>query len=138
MRTVKVIGLIILAALCFWVCLKASGQPVPPRPKLIATVQSPKGKEFAASLAKVPPPPAMPLVFVGPGKTLAWTWNPDADNPASNVVFLVRSTVDLTTHPSTWFQRTVTTNKFWTFPASLNSEFFRAWASNIVTHQVSP
>lgn len=123
--------LILLCLLC------VAATPVPPKPRLKQKVQSPKGAEFTASLVKVTSL-AMPLVYIPSLRTLKWDW-PTAGVfiPDPSVWFIIRSTTNLTTSPDTWTQRALTPTNYWTFPTALNYEFFRAWATNIVTGQIS-
>lgn len=115
-------------------CLAASLPPPPPRLKPV--LQSPKGAEQTASLAKVAAP-AQPLVYVVPSKVLAWDWNSDTNNPASNVVFLVLSTADLSLNRTNWTLAATVTNKQYQFTLTRPMEFFNVRASNVVTHLVS-
>ena len=112
----------------------ANGQPAPPKPRKV--LASPKGAELAASLAKVAAPAA--IIVVPPAmKVLAWDWTPDTNNPASNVVFILRQSQDLTVSPTNWPVLAVTATNRWPITLSNRMMFYRCWSSNIVTHEVS-
>src|ERR1039458_9885691 len=70
-------------------CMAATIPPAPNRPVL--PVQSPKGGEFARSLAKAP---SKLRATIAPSLALVWTYTGDTNNPASNVVFVVSATAN--------------------------------------------
>ena len=133
-RTLKIIGLLALGLLCLWVCRKASGQPLPPKVKTV--LQSPKGAEFSRSLAKAPVAPSVVVTFQK--KLLKWDYIGTTNNPASNVVFIIRQTTDLTLFPATnWPILTITQTNSWPITLSNSMCFYRAWSSNFVTGAIS-
>jgi hypothetical protein len=68
---------------------------------------------------------------------LTWNWIATPDNPASNIVFLIRSTTNLAQAAACWTIVGITTTNRWQFQASLPRAFFRVQASNTVTHLTS-
>ncbi len=67
---------------------------------------------------------------------LTWTWKPDADNPASNVVFLVHSG-SLSAPVKSWPVVAVTTTDYWRITTGPTSAFFFVSASNTASRLVS-
>lgn len=95
---------------------------------------------LALALAGCAAPRPQPKAVVPPQLFLAWDWQPNADNPWSNVVFNVRSSTDLCGPREQWpVMATVTTNRC---PFTVNkaepSRFYFVTASNTVSRLVSP
>lgn len=114
----KIIGLILLALLCLWVCLKASGAPV---------LRSPK------DAGNQPIRLTLPKLVIVPTGTLSWQWSPDSNNPMSNVVFRVYQTPDLKQPLAV--VAVVSTNVY-PFFRSTPMQYFSVQPSNTVTHLV--
>ena len=68
---------------------------------------------------------------------LIWDYTPNADNPASNVVFLIRATTNLALPAAHWPIVAVVPTNGWRFPASLPFCFYRVSSSNSVRHLTS-
>jgi hypothetical protein len=95
---------------------------------------------LALALAGCAAPRPQFKAVVPPQLFLAWDWQPNADNPWSNVVFNVRSSTTLAESRTNWpVMATVTTNRC---PFTVNKaepcRFYFVTASNTVTHFVSP
>lgn len=120
--------LVLIGGLCL-------GKPVPPRPKIKAVAESPKGKDARMSLAKSP---SRPRVVIAPGYKWTWTCAPDTNNPCSNIVFVVSMTANISTTLSNWPVLGVTATNEWPFSAVGACGFFHIQSSNTVNHMVSP
>lgn len=57
--------------------------------------------------------------------------------PADFILFEVRSTNQLGSHPTNWPVVTLTSNKFYTTPATGSAGWFAVRATNLFTHMVS-
>ena len=109
--------------------------PIIKRPHKSAAVE--RGAGAAKLIAKLAP--AQPKI-AAIGKRLAWNWATNADNPASNIVFLVRSNNVLLLSRHAYPVVGISTSN--SFPFTVNpaqpTGFFVITASNTVTHLESP
>ena len=69
---------------------------------------------------------------------LAWDYSPNADNPSSNVVFLIRATTNLTLPAAHWPIAAIAHSNRWPFSPTLPQCFFTVQSSNTVTGLTSP
>ena len=124
-----------LAILAF-LCLGASKPSMPPMPKVYRHAEITQGMGAAALIAKKAP--ARPMV-VSEGRALVWNWTPDASNPATNIVFLVRSNSSLALLRSKWPIVAVVNTNYWPFTVDTTKRvvFFTVFSSNTVSHLVS-
>ena len=125
----KCVSIVPLALLC----VAAMLPPIPPVRKVYRHAEGTTQGSGALKLISRP----RKIVTERPG-TLSWTWSPNPDNPASNVVFLVRMG-QLTTPVSQWPVIGVSTSN--SFPIAIDltlpSAFFTVSASNTESHLVS-
>jgi hypothetical protein len=124
-----------LAATVCLLCLAAIKPPVPRLPH--GPIESPKGKEQRMAVRQSP---AAPRAVIANNRLLTWTWTANADNPATNVVFVVHSSPNLAAPVATWPTIAVcTTNGFpFVLSASIPSMFYYVRASNVVNGLASP
>jgi hypothetical protein len=116
---------------------------MPPAPKLPpptaprTLVESPKGKEQRLGARRSVT--AAPSAIVLNNRTLSWKWTPDADNPASNVIFLVHTSQSLSVPAVNWPVLAICTSNSvrFTLDPSLPATFFYVQAVNTNSGLVS-
>lgn len=130
---VWVIAFILTCALV-WAGHSATPPPIPKAKHRSGEVA--RGAGALKLIAKLPP--LRPKVVIATRK-LAWDWTPTPDNPASNVVFCVRSGATILPDRHAYPVVGVTSSLSWPFtvdPAKAGA-FFVVTASNIVTGKES-
>jgi hypothetical protein len=100
-------------------------------------IESPKGKEQRLAIRVAP---AAPRAVIVNNRVLLWDWSPNADNPATNVVFVVHSSTSLATPVTTWPTIAVCTTNGWPFvlSQSVPAMFYHVQTSNTVSGLASP
>jgi len=123
--------------LCWLIALLAVAAmpPLPPRHHKPFAYQGAGAKDLLAKKS-----PARPMLVIQVGKKLVWDWTPDAQNPASNVVFLIRSNSTLMAVRYSYPVVAVVKTNEWPFTVdqSKQSVFFVVTSSNTATHLESP
>lgn len=116
------------------ICVAAMLPPSPPKAKKLhrPIVETTQGAGAAKLIARV-------NIVIPPSKSLVWDYSPNADNPWSNVVFVVRSSSTLGVPRTNWPVVAITPTNQWDFEINPNvsAAFFVVSTSNTITHLVS-